>query len=177
MVGNLMRLAMLIERRYAPYPKWLGSTFAKLESAAIIGDVLSASFYAGHWEDREERLFQACDALAHFQVEKGVPGASKPIEGRLHDRPFRLVDTVAISESIRAAIDDQSLRRLPGFGGADQFLGTFILAVPDWSRAAAEALIERWPKRPLKAEPTANSRTVPEFPCKPSQSRLRVPSG
>jgi hypothetical protein len=44
-----MRLSFLLERRYAPYSKWLGSAFAKLDSHAEIGtalgEVLAAEDY------------------------------------------------------------------------------------------------------------------------------------
>ena len=40
LVRDLMRLSFLLERRYAPYSKWLGSAFAKLDSHAEIGTAL-----------------------------------------------------------------------------------------------------------------------------------------
>lgn len=141
MVGNLMRLALLLERRYAPYPKWFGSAFARLDCAGMLTPMLDAALAAGAWQAREAALLEACRFLAERQVELGVPGAIPPVEGSLHDRPLRFIDTVAISEAIRGAIVDPALKDVPGFGGADQFLGNFVLAVPDWSRSAAEALL------------------------------------
>jgi len=141
MVGNMMRLALLIERRYAPYPKWFGTAFGRLGNAPVLGDLLSAALDATRWEEREARLYDACAALAELQLARDIPGAIPPVEGRIHDRPFRFVDTVRIAESIRCAIDDAALRDMPGFGGADQFLGNFVLAVPDWSRTATEGLL------------------------------------
>jgi hypothetical protein len=43
LVHDLMRLCFLLERRYAPYPKWLGTAFARLEVAATIGPLLAAA--------------------------------------------------------------------------------------------------------------------------------------
>ncbi|RWB93467.1 MAG: DUF4037 domain-containing protein [Mesorhizobium sp.] len=40
MVGNIMRLAMLVERRYAPYPKWFGTAFARLPCAPELRETL-----------------------------------------------------------------------------------------------------------------------------------------
>ena len=37
LVRDVMRLCFLLERRYAPYPKWLGTAFARLDSAATVG--------------------------------------------------------------------------------------------------------------------------------------------
>ena len=39
---DAMRLGFLLERRYAPYTKWLGSAFAQLECATEVGPALSA---------------------------------------------------------------------------------------------------------------------------------------
>ena len=50
LVRDVMRLAFLLERRYAPYSKWLGSGFARLDAAATLRqpllDVLAARDYA-----------------------------------------------------------------------------------------------------------------------------------
>lgn len=141
MVGNLMRLAMLIERCYAPYPKWFGSAFARLGCAPQLEPMLTAVLVADDWRTRESRLADACRFVANLQVDLGVPGAVAPEEGRLHDRPYRFVDTLRIGDSIQAEIGDAWLKGLPGFGGADQILGNFALAVPDWSKAAMLGLV------------------------------------
>ena len=47
LVRDLMRLCFLMERRYAPYSKWLGTAFARLDCAPrlqpVLHEVLSAS--------------------------------------------------------------------------------------------------------------------------------------
>lgn len=142
-VGNLMRLAMLVERRYAPYHKWMGTAFASLPCAPGLSPLMVDVLSAQNWRDREESVLVACRFLADLQLERDVPGASPPVVVSIHDRPFRFVDSVKICEGIRAAIEDEALRNLPEFGGADQFLGSnFVLAVPDYSRTAVTALID-----------------------------------
>ncbi|WP_284004129.1 hypothetical protein [Sinorhizobium sp. 8-89] len=48
----------------------------------------------------------------------------------------------AYLDALRAAIEDDDLRRLPEFGAADQFLSSnFVLAVPAYSSAATTALL------------------------------------
>ena len=42
LVRDAMRMAFLIERRYAPYPKWFGSGFARLPCAAELAPILDA---------------------------------------------------------------------------------------------------------------------------------------
>ncbi|AVF02316.1 hypothetical protein C4375_00265 [Devosia sp. I507] len=140
MIHNIMRLALLLERRYAPYPKWLGSAFSQLPCAVELAPLLERALSASDWRQREQHIMEAVQTLAEVQLGKNIPGAITPEEGVLHDRPFRFIDTVKLSDAIGAEIADQQLRQLPRFGGADQFLGSFVLAVPSWSSAAASAL-------------------------------------
>ncbi|MEI9425464.1 DUF4037 domain-containing protein [Mesorhizobium sp. Cs1299R1N1] len=148
MVGNLMRLAMLIERRYAPYPKWFGTAFSRLVCAPQLSPILAEILAAPTWQDREAGLLRACQFMAELQIAKGVPGATAPVLGALHNRPFQFVDSLKIFASLRNAIEDEELRQLPEFGGADQFLSSnFVLAVPNFSQAAATALFDTKPRR------------------------------
>lgn len=142
MTHNIMRLALLLERRYAPYPKWFGSAFNQLLCAADLAPLLEQILSASDWRQREEHIASAVRFLAELQLALKVPGAINPEEGSLHERPFRFIDTVTLSDGIMGEIADEQLRQLPRFGGADQFLGSFVLAVPSWSFTAATALFE-----------------------------------
>ncbi len=143
MIENIMRLAMLIERRYAPYPKWFGTAFAQLNCAAELTPLLVSVLSSQTWEDREIALLMACQFMAELQVAKGVPGAIVPTVGSLHGRPYRFIDSLKIGNAIHAAILDEELRELPECGAADQFLSSnFVLAAPDYTRAATIALLE-----------------------------------
>lgn len=142
MTHNIMRLAMLLERRYAPYPKWFGTAFSELSCAADLALLLKQVLSASDWREREAQISSAVRVLAQLQLARAVPGAIAPEEGALLKRPFHFIDTVKLSEAILAEIADEQLRRLPKFGGSDQFLGNFVLAVPSWSSAAASALFK-----------------------------------
>jgi hypothetical protein len=142
MVGNLMRLAMLLEQKYAPYAKWFGSAFSELPCAAELEPLLTKVLASNAWQQRETHLMEACRYLAELQLEKQVPGAIVPSEVAIHDRPFRFIDTLKIGDALRAQITGAELQNLPDFGGVDQFLGSFVLAVPFWSQATAQRLYE-----------------------------------
>ena len=47
LVRDVMRLALLLERRYAPYAKWLGTAFARLEARDDLGRRLADAVHAG----------------------------------------------------------------------------------------------------------------------------------
>lgn len=143
MVGNLMRLALLVERRYVPYAKWLGTAFSRLGCAQELAPVFSEVLSANRWTEREAKLLECCQVLAERQLETKIPGAIAPTVGSLHGRPFRFIDTVKIGEAIRASIADPDLRAMPPFGAADQFLGSnFVLAVPKYTEAVTSALLD-----------------------------------
>lgn len=143
MVENIMRLGMLIERRYAPYPKWLGTAFVRLDCAAYLAPMLERVLSARNWRDREDALLEACKFTAELQVSIDIPGAIAPIAGALHGRPYRFIDSLKISEALRAEIADDYVRSLPECGAADQFINSnYVLAAPDYTRAATTALLD-----------------------------------
>ena len=142
MVGNIMRLAMLVERRYAPYPKWFGTAFSRLDCAGELSPILEQVLAAADWQSREQRLIDACTLVAELQVKNAIAGAIKPALASLHYRPFRFVDSLKIGNALRNAIADENIRKLPEFGAVDQFISSgFILAVPDYSQSVFAGLL------------------------------------
>lgn len=143
MVGNIMRLAMPIERRYAPYPKWFGTAFSQLTCAGALSPKLEQVLAATDWQTREQKLIDTCSLLAELQVKNSVPGAIHPTLGSLHSRPFRFVDSLKISNGLRGAIVDEEIGKLPEFGAVDQFISSnFVLGVPDYTAASLGGLLQ-----------------------------------
>jgi hypothetical protein len=64
LVRDLVRLAFLQERRYAPYSKWLGSAFSKLEARAPLGESLRRALEAGDFAGRQAALVDAFQMAA-----------------------------------------------------------------------------------------------------------------
>lgn len=144
MVENMMRLALMIERQYAPYAKWLGTAFANLACAAALSPILERALSASAWQDREIAIYDGCHLLAALQMDKKIPGAILPADGRLHLRQYKFVDSLRISASLKAAIRDEELRSLEEFGGADQFISSnFIKSAPQFTRAAFNAIADK----------------------------------
>ncbi|GAA4416169.1 DUF4037 domain-containing protein [Actinokineospora soli] len=56
---DLVRLALLLDRVYPPYGKWLGSAFARLPVAATAGPALTAALASSAWRERERHLATA----------------------------------------------------------------------------------------------------------------------
>lgn len=122
LVEAVMRLCFLMERRYAPYSKWFGRAFRRLEIAPLIEPHLSGALEAGDFHTREANLCRAYEICAwKFNSLDLLP----PVEARVrlfYGRPFKVIFGGAIAEKIRSAISDENIRALPPFiGSVNQF--------------------------------------------------------
>lgn len=142
LVRDVMRLGFLLERRYAPYPKWFGSLFAKLPLAEPLAPLLQRILHAEDWHARGEALAAAYLVLARRQSADGLAGTVEPLVGPYFDRPFATINADALIAAIVANIEDPVLRRLPIVGALDQVSDlTPVLEDPPASRRMMDALL------------------------------------
>lgn len=131
LVRDVMGLAFLLCRRYAPYPKWFGTAFSKLPLAASLSPLLKETLLSSDWKKRGEALASAYLELARTQKDLGIAPFS-PVIGPYYERPFV---TINADDAIRAAIDcvkDEGLRSHPIIGSIDQISDlTPVLVSPD----------------------------------------------
>jgi hypothetical protein len=118
---DLMRLCLLMHRRYPPYSKWLGTAVARLPDAARLTASLTAAISAGGWPAREQRLREACETVAALHNELGLTPPLDPRTRPFYDRPYQVIGAERFTAALRAAITDQAVRRLPPTGAVDQF--------------------------------------------------------
>ncbi|MFI4975918.1 MAG: DUF4037 domain-containing protein [Caulobacterales bacterium] len=143
LVRDAMRMAFLVEGRYAPYPKWFGTAFARLPCAPALSPILERALAAPDWKSREAALAEAYDALARLHQARGLPGDFKPVIGPFWSRPFTVINTEEIWEAIRAEIADPVLRALPVIGALDQVTdSTPVTEAPARARRAMAALLD-----------------------------------
>jgi Domain of unknown function (DUF4037) len=119
---ELMRLCLLMHRRYPPYSKWLGSAFARLPDPAAIGPSLRAAVAADGWAQRERHLARALSAAATLHNELRLTAPLGPRTRPYYDRPFQVIGAGRFEAALRAAIADPELRRRPASGAADQII-------------------------------------------------------
>lgn len=119
LVHDVMMLGFLYEKKYAPYPKWVGVAFNRLACAAELGPVLQAALAAETWPARESHLcaaFKIIGALHNrLQVTPPLPIGCQQYYGR----PFH-VHIGDYAGTIWAAIGDERVKRLPYLGSVDQ---------------------------------------------------------
>lgn len=59
LVQSIMRLCFLMEKEYAPYSKWFGTAFSRLECAGRLSPILENVLAAEDWKEREIHFSQA----------------------------------------------------------------------------------------------------------------------
>lgn len=119
LIRDVMHMAFLLERRYAPYSKWLGSGFARLPVATALSPHLARALRADEWTERQDALASAYLELAHRQNAMGVASFA-PVIGPYHERPFTTINADDAVAAAHAAITDARLRQLPIVGALDQ---------------------------------------------------------
>jgi hypothetical protein len=120
LIGVTLHLGHLLERRWPPYAKWLGTSFGRLPRAAAALEPLQQALSAPDWRERESGLVDALRTLNAVQDAAGLPVADDPVEP-FWDRPYRGVreEVVAVLE---ASVSDPLVRALPrGVGSAEQW--------------------------------------------------------
>jgi len=139
---DLVRLAFLVERRYAPYSKWLGRAFEQLECAGEVGPHLAQALAATSWQRREAALGRAAETLGD---RFNALGLCRPVDTSLRpsfDRPFLVIDAQRFADAAYASIRDARVAALPrGVGAIDQWVdNTDVLSSPDRARRSARAV-------------------------------------
>jgi hypothetical protein len=121
LVRDLMRLCFLMEKRYAPYGKWFGTAFARLRCAPELAPVFELVLRANSWEEREERLSRAYEAVAEMHNALGVTPPLGTKVSPFHSRPYLVIHAERFAAAIDAAITDPEVSSIPiKAGSVDQ---------------------------------------------------------
>ena len=147
---DLMRLCLLMDRRYPPYSKWLGTAFARSPAGPEVGSPLTAALAAPRWRAREQHLAQALEAAAARHNRLGLTEPLPATVRRFYHRPYQVLGGDRFAEALRASIASARIRELPLAGAVDQFIdSTDALADAAALRAATAALLRCGPGEPV----------------------------
>jgi hypothetical protein len=117
---DVMRLCFLLERTYAPYSKWFGTAFSKLDAAAEVAPLLESGDLVGAYE-----------AVARRHNALGVTAEVEPTRRPFYGRPFIVLHADRFAEACLARVQDPWLRSLPRIGSIDQWSdSTDVLSKP-----------------------------------------------
>ncbi|WP_344943330.1 DUF4037 domain-containing protein [Sphaerisporangium flaviroseum] len=140
LVEDLMRLCLLMRRRYPPYAKWLGSAFARMSGSAELGEMFASALSARGWREREEHLCRAYERVAALHNRLAL---TEPIDGSVRmyfDRPFRVIGGDRFADALLATVGP-AVRSLSPAGSIDQFCdSTDVLSHSARSHTLARAI-------------------------------------
>ena len=112
LVRDVMRLAFTMERQYAPYPKWFGTGFSKLNCAAELTPHLLAAQTAPTWQERMAHLLPAYEALARMHNRLGLTDPLPETTRDFFGRPFQVVALHGFADALLAQIREVDVARI-----------------------------------------------------------------
>jgi hypothetical protein len=124
LVRDLMRLCFLIEKQYAPYPKWFGTAFTQLEIASELAPLFRAVLTSATWQERQVPLARAYEVVAARHNRMGLTEPLQEKASYFFERPFLVINGENFANVLRAKISDPAVKTLSGrrlIGSIDQF--------------------------------------------------------
>ena len=119
-VQRLIRLAFLLEKRYAPYSKWLGTAFGRLSIAPRLSPILQQVLSTADWELRDEYLGMAYTLMAERHNALNLTEPMDTGTTPFFNRPFHVIRGDRFTQALLHAISDPELRALPPVGTVNQ---------------------------------------------------------
>ena len=113
LVTDLMNLAFLMEKQYAPYRKWFGTAFQNLNLAKKLNPCFEAVLESKDWKTREAHLSESFRYA--IEAHNGL-GLTEEIPAQVHafhDRPFLVPPAGKIAEALLDGIQDSAVKVLP----------------------------------------------------------------
>ena len=122
LIREIIKLAFLMERRYAPYSKWLGTAFQRLTIAKTLTPLLKQVWLAKTWKTRDRSIAKAYSVMArqHNALKITKPLATNT--SNYYGRPYSVIHGERFAEAIKQAIKDPTIKRIKSdVGSIDQF--------------------------------------------------------
>ncbi|HWV22962.1 MAG TPA: DUF4037 domain-containing protein [Thermomicrobiales bacterium] len=139
LIEDIMRLALLQARQYAPYSKWLGSAFSRLAISGVLLPHLIAAREATSWRGREAGINTATAILVNAHNALGITEEIDATPRPFHSRPFMVIEAERVARSLSETLVNTPLHLLTmGVGGIDQFIDS------------TDALNSRWLRQSLR---------------------------
>jgi hypothetical protein len=131
LVRDVMRLAFLQSRTYAPYSKWLGTAFARLGHEDGLERALADAVAADDFSERERALVTAYELVGRRHNALGITDTIDPSPRPYFDRPAMVLGASRFVEACLATVTDPRLTRLGRIGAVDQIAdNTDVLSAP-----------------------------------------------
>lgn len=145
LVRDVMRLCFLMERVYAPYPKWFGTAFKQLACADRLYPILQEVLAARTWQERQRHLIPAYETIAQMH---NCLNLTKPMpESTLHffGRPFQVIALHGFGDRLSELISDPAIGQFAKqrpIGSIDQFSDSTDMLEDTSRRVAVRGLYQ-----------------------------------
>jgi hypothetical protein len=116
---TIMLLAMWMERQYAPYPKWFGSAFQRLEAAQTLAPRLEQVQLATDWQARDRALADTYTALLIHWNALGLIDPVDTAPQSFFGRPFQVIYAGKIAEKTAVLLAGTPLADFALIGNID----------------------------------------------------------
>jgi len=121
-VRELMKLAFLMERQYAPYSKWLGSAFNRLEISKKLGPQLKKVLVAEDRKSRERSLSKSYAIVARRYNELKITAPMPTGVTNYFTRPYKVIHADGFAAAVKKVIRNREVKAIKtNVGSIDQF--------------------------------------------------------
>jgi hypothetical protein len=121
-VKEIMGLCFYMEKEYAPYMKWFGTAFSKLECAPKLSPLLEKVFLQDNWMEREKILSEVYLHLAEMHNNLSITGFIEPKITDFHDRPYQVPCSERFVQELMEKVQSPRLKSLKRqIGSVSQF--------------------------------------------------------
>jgi hypothetical protein len=124
LVRDIMNLCFLLEKQYAPYPKWFGTAFRQLGSAQELEPLLWRAQQASRWQERAQALTLAYEALGRRQNALQLCSALPASASNFYERPFPVIHAEQFARALLEQITDPEVKLIaarPLIGNVNQW--------------------------------------------------------
>lgn len=119
---DIMRLAFLYARRYAPYSKWLGTAFSRLPIATKALPIMRKVQQADCWHNRERALCALFTLLATEHNRLGLTPMLNSTPRPFFDRPYQVIDADRFATAVLGVLPEfEDQPQFARLGAVDQF--------------------------------------------------------
>lgn len=130
---DVMNLCFLMEKKYAPYPKWFGTAFKRLDSGPELYPTLRNALSSRTWRAREKHLTIAYAHIARKHNQLGLTQPLPETPSHFFGRPFQVIAFHGFAEALLRQIRDPEVKKiaeLPTIGSINQFSDNTDLLEP-----------------------------------------------
>ena len=122
-VKNLMHLCFMMERKFAPYGKWFGTAFSRLDCAPQLEPLFKEVLQAGDWNERQTLLAKAYEVVAKMHNALNITMPMKEEATPYFTRPYLVIGDDRFPGALIKEVTSEEVKGIKhGLGSVNQFI-------------------------------------------------------